>query len=176
MNNIIIVFALFLILVACGEDKQAKTDNKPSVTSKSKAVVKTSKKLLACSILDESYINSKYPGAKEIKLEDSGTRFPYCRAGFVHNDKNYQFNLTLGVIGGAGESHLEASAAYFRKKKRIEPIVGAGEKAYNKTGKGGQISAIHQGNLIHVSARVDSKYDLEISKTLTNDMFVVLDK
>jgi hypothetical protein len=176
MNRIIIVTALISMLVACGEDKQVSTDNKP-VSSKSKAVAKANKqeKLLACSILNESYINTKYPGAKVVTLKESGTSFPYCQAGFAHDQKNYQFNLTLGFIGGADESHLEASASYFRQKNRIESITGAGEKAYNKTGKGGQISALHQGNLIHVSARVDSKYDLELSKSLTNDLFDILD-
>ncbi len=177
MNKIIILFALFSMLVACGEDQLDSTDNKSSGSSKSKAVAKTNKqeKLLACSILDESYINSKYPGAKEVKLKESGTTYPFCSGSFVHNEKKYNFNLTLGFIGGADESHLEASASYFRQKNRIESIDDAGEKAYNRTGKGGQISALHQGNLIHVSAKVDSNYDLELSKILTNDMFEVLD-
>ncbi|MCO4756240.1 MAG: hypothetical protein KC478_17290 [Bacteriovoracaceae bacterium] len=178
MKRIIIISALLSILIACGDDKQASTDNKSTSNSKSKATAKLNKqgKILACSILDESYINSKFPGATQIELKDSGTRFPNCGAVFVYNNKNYKFNLTLGVIGGAGESHLESAVSYFRQKNKIESIDGAGEKAYNKTGKSGQISAIHNGNLMHVSAKVDLVYDLELSKTLTNDMFEVLDQ
>lgn len=164
------------MLIACGDDKHAATENKPLASSKSKVVTKTNEqeKLLACSVLDVNYIKSNYPDATEIKLEESGRTYALCSVDFIHNEKKHHFNLTLGVIGGADESHLEASASYFRKKNRIESITGAGEKAYNRTGKGGQISAIHQGNLIHVSVQIDFKYDLELSKKLTNDMFVVL--
>ncbi len=174
MKNTFIILALITFLVACGENESSQTSS--SSNASSSQPTKKPEKLLACSILSEEYIKSTYPGATISQMKEGGRTYPLCSARFKFNNLEYDLSLTLGVIGGADESFLESSVSYFKGKGKIQAIQGAGEKAYNRMGGAGQISALSNGNLIHVSAYIANKYDLELSKKITNDMFKELEK
>lgn len=173
MKYIFSVLTITLLLSACGDNESSKSTS--SNESSSSQSSKQAGKLLACSVLSENYITSTYKDAIIIEMKEGGRSHPLCSSRFEYEGVEHGISLTLGVIGEADESYLEASTSYFKEKGRIEEITGVGEKAYNRTGGADQISAISNQNLIHVSAYKASKYDLEFAKKVTNDMFKILE-
>jgi hypothetical protein len=171
MKKTIIILTLFLILTSCGDDKSAASSDSSNKSTSSHKSDKKAGKILACSVLSKDYIQSKYTGAEITMLNEGGRTYPLCSARFKFENAEYDISLTLGVIGGADEATLEQSVSYFKKKGSVEDVSGVGEKAYNRTGNSGQISALNNGNLIHVSAYKDNKYDLELAKNITNSLF-----
>ena len=169
MKKIIFISIITMLLSACGDNST--TANNPKTQT-----VKNKEKLQACSILSEGYIKTTFPGATIKRMEDSGGMYPLCNVDLMKDGEFYAMYLTLGVIGGANEALLEVSVSHFKKKGYVKPISDVGEKAYNKDGMMGQISAIQDGNLIHFGISKEGKYDLELSKKIISDMFDVLTK
>ncbi len=176
MKNIIIIPALILMLAACESGSSVTSDDSSIKHSSNDQPQNKSEKLLACSVLSKDFIQSIYAGAEIVMLKEGGRTYANCAARFKFKGSEYDISLTLGVIGSADESILEQSVSYFKKKGSVEDVTGVGEKAYNRTGSSGQISALKNGNLIHVSAYKNNKYDLELTKKITNDLFGELDK
>ncbi len=176
MKRTIVILSSILMLVSCGnENSTSASDSSNKPTSNNKPAQKA-EKLLACSVLSKDFIQSKYASAEITMLKEGGRTYPLCSARFKFENSEYDVSLTLGVIGEADESYLESSISYFKEKGRIEKISGVGDEAYNRTGGADQISALKNGNLIHVSTYKNNKYDLEMAKKMTNDLFSELEK
>ncbi len=158
-----------LALGACGDNSSQ--SQSASATKSAVAQPKQENKIVdACTVVSEDFLKSQFSSIEGYDCKKGSTnRFPFCSVQFKSAGVEYGLNVTIGIIGGADEKTLDGSQSYFIQKKSVEVLEGVGDKAYIRTNDG-QISAVGNGNLIHVTLYKGMKPDLALSKQMTNEL------
>lgn len=152
MKTKLSVVLIALTFLACGGD-----------SNKTSQETEAAEKTVVCSDLyNAKSLKNLFKEATEIK--ETRARDNYCSYTFTLNKEKHYTHLSIGGLGFANVAMLEQSVSVFTK---VEPIEGVGEKAYMTTS--GQISALSDKNLIHVSVSASSP-DKERSKRLATEM------
>jgi len=166
MQKNIFLFFIAFIFMACGDNAKS-----------NEGILKIPKKQVSCTeILNKKSIQEVLKEAKNIDILSDDSKHHYCMYIFELSNDAYSAYLTIGVFNTATEAMLEQAVSFSSKKTLLKDV---GEKAYKTSVGTGQISALANGNLIHVavgkrSNRGPDKFDEEKSKRLTNHIFEVM--
>ena len=154
--------------IACGENSNQKS---------LEVIQETAQKEIGCiEILNKNSIQEVFKEAKEIDVLIDMPERHYCQYIFKLSNESYSAYLTIGVLNTATKETLEQAVSVTSKQTLLKNV---GEKAYRTSVGTGQISALANGDLIHVavgkrSNRGPDEFDEEKSKDLTNHIFNIM--
>ncbi len=165
---------LSLLLIACG-DKTGNTNNDPQVKS---AFSENKDVIQPCDVLTDSYIQSTFTGATEVKKFDfSGG------CGYTFTQDTLEYNLQLNLESSRNsveqpEAIFKRLVDFYKENDSFDSLNEVGDKAYyfNKVKN---LIALGQGNVIRVQFYFNSNDDDKLKSmtvTVAKDMLAELSK